>query len=220
MYPALYFYSRKYERYKTLNKLRRVLSLLSSASTGIFYRYHYHSPIDWTKPYIICPNHSSNLDISAAAILARGKFAFIGKDELLSNPLTGLFFRTIDIPFNRDSNVSAYRAFKKGEEYLKKGISLIVFPEGKITEEYPPVIHEFKNGPFRMAIAQQVPIIPVSIKNLWKIMWDDGKKYGSRPGICNICVHQPIETIGMNPDQADELKERVFNIISKEINEN
>ncbi|HXH99511.1 MAG TPA: lysophospholipid acyltransferase family protein [Sphingobacteriaceae bacterium] len=216
MYPAFYFYSRKQERYKTLNKWRSALSFLTSASVGILYRYHYQTKIDWSKPYILCPNHSSNLDISALTILAKGEFAFIGKDELLSNPLTGLFFRTIDISFNRDSKIGAYRAFKKGEEYLKNGMSLIIFPEGKISTDYPPVLHEFKNGPFRLAIEQQIPIIPVSIKKLWEIMWDDGKKHGSQPGICHICVHRPIETTGMVVAQADELRDKVFGIINQE----
>lgn len=219
LYPALYFYSRKPARYKRLNKIRSILSFVSSASAGIFYRYRYQSKIDWSKPFIICPNHSSNLDISAITMLPKGHFAFIGKHELLSNPLVGLFYRTIDIPINRDSKISAYKAFKKGEDYLKKGVSLIMFPEGKIPDDYPPVMNEFKNGPFRLAIEQQVPILPVSIKGLWRIMWDDGKKYGSRPGICNICVHEPVETTGMNVQQADELREKVFRIINKGIHE-
>lgn len=142
----------------------------------------------------------------------------MGKEELLSNPVIGIFFRTVDIPVNRESKISAYKAFKKAEEYLKKGTSVIIFPEGKIPEEYPPVMHDFKNGPFRLAIEQQVPVIPVSIKSVWKIMWDDGKRYGSRPGICNICVHEPVETIGMTIGQTDELRDRVFKIINKEIN--
>ena len=153
-------------------------------------------------------------------IFAKGYFAFMGKDELLSNPLTGIFFRTVDIPFNRDSKISAYKAFKKAEGYLRAGRSLIIFPEGKIGDDYPPVLHDFKNGPFRLAIEQQVPVIPVSIINAWEIMWDDGKKYGSRPGICNICIHQPVETVGMDILGADALKDRVYNIISKRINEN
>ncbi|WP_430996812.1 lysophospholipid acyltransferase family protein, partial [Klebsiella pneumoniae] len=124
----------------------------------------------------------------------------MGKDELLDNPLLRIFFETIDIPLNRDSKISAFKAFKKGEEYLKQGISLVIFPEGKIGEDYPPVLHEFKNGPFRLAIERQIPIIPVSMVNNWKKMWDDGSKYGTRPGICDICIHSPVLTEGLSLD--------------------
>ena len=184
---------------------------------GFIYRYRIDAPIDWSKTYIICSNHTSNLDISIITTVVKANFAFLGKDELLENPLLKLFFKTIDIPLNRESNISAFRAFKKGEEYLKQGMSLVIFPEGKIGEEYPPVLHEFKNGPFRLAIEQQIPIIPVSLVEIWEKMWDDGSKYGTRPGICDICIHQPVETTGMTLDDADELKEKIYNIIHSQL---
>ena len=141
----------------------------------------------------------------------------MGKHELLQNRVLKLFFETIDIPLNRDSRMSAFRAFKRGEEYLKNDISLIIFPEGKIGDEYPPVLGEFKNGPFRLAIEQQIPIIPISMLNIWKKMWDDGSKYGTRPGICDICIHQPVETIGLTLGDTEDLKNKIYKIIHSDL---
>lgn len=217
LYPFLYYYSRNSGRFKKLNHVRRFFAAVSSKLGGFLFRYRIETPIDWSKTYIICSNHTSNLDIPAITIAIKGNFAFIGKDELLDNPVLGLFFKTIDIPLNRESKISAFKAFKKGEEYLKRGMSLMIFPEGKIGEEYPPVLHEFKNGPFRLAIEQQIPIIPVSMVNLWEKMWDDGLKYGTRPGICDICIHKPVETAGLSPGDADALKEKVYNIIQSKL---
>lgn len=138
----------------------------------------------------------------------------MGKEELLKNYVTGIYFRSVDIPVNRESKISAFRAFKKAEESLKEGKTVVIFPEGMISNDYPPVLQEFKNGPFRLAIEQGVSILPVTIENNWNLMWDDGMKYGSSPGICDICVHAPIETLGMTSDDADELKSRVHQIIS------
>lgn len=137
----------------------------------------------------------------------------MGKDELLDNYVLKLFFETIDIALNRDSKISAFKAFKKGEAYLKQGMSLVIFPEGKIGDEYPPVLHEFKNGPFRLAIEQQIPIIAISMVNNWKKMWDDGSKYGTSPGICDICIHPPIETEGLLLTDAENLKNKVYTLI-------
>lgn len=197
--------------------MRRFYSYISSILAGFVYRYRVEGAVDWSKTYIICANHTSNLDIPVVTLAVKANFAFMGKDELLENPLLKLFFQTIDIPLNRDSKISAFRAFKRGEEYLKQGISLVIFPEGKIGDEYPPVMHEFKNGPFRLAVEQQIPIIPVSIINVWKKMWDDGSKYGTRPGICDICIHQPIDTKGLTLDDAEELKEKVYKIIQSQL---
>lgn len=209
-FPFFYYYSRKPERFPTLNKYRKGFGFLSSALAGFFYRYRVQQPIVWDRPYIVCANHTSNLDISAITLFMQGNFAFLGKEELVRNPVLGIFFKTIDIPVNRESKIASFRAFKKADEYLQAGMSLIIFPEGKIGNEYPPILHEFKNGPFRLAIERQIPIIPVSIDHLWKLMWDDGFKYGSRPGIGQLWVHEPIETTGMTIDDADLLKDQVY----------
>ncbi|MVN21468.1 lysophospholipid acyltransferase family protein [Mucilaginibacter arboris] len=218
-YPFFYYFSRKESRYPTLNKLRRLWAKLSSGISGIFYSFEYEVPVDWKKTYIICPNHTSNLDVSWVTILTKNNFSFMGKEELLQNPTTRLFFKTIDIPVKRDSNMAAFRAFKRVSKYLKNGITMIIFPEGKIADIYPPQLQEFKNGPFRLAIEQQTAIIPVTSFNTWKILWDDGLKYGSRTGICNIYIHKPIETVGLKLTDADALRDKVFRIINQKLKE-
>jgi 1-acyl-sn-glycerol-3-phosphate acyltransferase len=219
MLPLLYLFSRKQTSYKYMNKLRRAWGFLSSACVGIFYRFTYEVPFDRTKPYIICPNHTSNLDISAMSALVKSDCSFMGKEELLEGIVTGLFFRTVDIPVNRESKMSSYRAFKKAMGKLAEGITIIIFPEGGIAEGYPPKLQEFKNGPFRLAIESGMPIVPVTMPDTWKVLWDTGTKHGSRPGICNIFVHKPIETAGMSVDEADVLKDRVYDIIKLKLDE-
>lgn len=139
----------------------------------------------------------------------------MGKEELTKGIVTKLFFRTVDIPVNRDSKMSSFRAFKKAMEKLENGITLIIFPEGKISDDHPPTLHPFKNGPFRLAIEGKVPVVPVTIINTWRILWDNGIKYGSHPGICNIYVHQPIETASLTIDDADNLRDEVYGIIEQ-----
>ena len=213
LYPILYYFSHKPANYKHMNKVRRVWAFLSSAFAGIFYRFTYEAPLDRAKTYIICPNHTSNLDISAMCLLVKGDCSFMGKEELMEGIVTSLFFRTVDIPVNRDSKMSSFRAFKMAMEKLAGGVTMIVFPEGKIADDYPPVLHEFKNGPFRLAIESKVPIVPVTGLNTWKILWDNGLKQGSRPGICDIFIHKPIETSHLTIADADSLRDKVFCII-------
>src|SRR5690606_37146351 len=136
--------------------------------------------------------HTSNLDITALVVACEGKFSFIGKQELLNNPVTGLFFRTIDLPLNRGSKISAFRVFKKAETLLKKSRSIAIFPEGTIHAIYPPILGSFKNGPFRMAVDAQVPILPLIIHDAWKCCWDDGKAYGMRPGTIRVEILEPV----------------------------
>lgn len=143
----------------------------------------------------------------------------MGKAELKDEFVTGIFFKTVDIPVNRESKISSFRAFKQAAERLEDGTTVIIFPEGKIPDDYPPQLHEFKNGPFRLAIELKIPIIPVTITDTWKVMWDTGLKYGSKPGICNIFVHKPVETAHLDIDNADALRDQVHNIIEQKFNE-
>ena len=185
--------------------------------SGILYQLEFEVDFDRKKTCVLCPNHTSNLDVSWATLIPKSNFAFMGKEELLQNPTTRLFFKTIDITVKRDSNISAFKAFKRASDHLKNDITMVVFPEGKIAEIYPPQLQDFKIGPFRLAIEQQVPVVPVTSFNTWKMLWDDGLKYGSQPGICKIYVHKPIETVGLKLADADALRDQVYAVISQKL---
>src|SRR5690554_691 len=116
VWPFLYFLGKNSSKnFSALVSLRRMIALLSSGAAGIIYEVKVDQPIDWSRNYIICANHTSNLDITALMKVCESDFSFMGKDELLNNPVTGFFFRTIDIPVNRSSKISGYKAFKRAE---------------------------------------------------------------------------------------------------------
>jgi 1-acyl-sn-glycerol-3-phosphate acyltransferase len=213
LWPFFYYFSQKPKRFKSMNSLRRVWAITSSAFAGIFYKFRFEEPIDWSKTYIICPNHTSNLDASAMCVLLHSNCGFMGKQELEEGLVTRLFFRSVDIAVNRDSKMSAFRAFKKAAEKLKSGITLVIFPEGTISDQYPPELGVFKNGPFRLAIELKIPIIPVTSSNIWEILWDTGTQYGSKPGVCEFFVHKPIDTSHLTVNDADDLRDEVYGIM-------
>lgn len=217
LYPLYYFSSRDPKYYGILNWGRKINSFLSSLFSGVFYRYTFQQQLSANQTYIFCANHSSNLDIMVFCILGHGRYHFMGKDELLKNPILKIFFESIDITVNRDSKISSFKAFKKAGENLENGMSLVIFPEGKIDDHFPPKLCEFKNGPFRLAIDKNIPLVPVSIIDLWKLNWDNGAKYGSRPGICDIYIHKPIDTTHLTDEDADTLKEEVYQIINSKL---
>ncbi|SFG79133.1 lysophospholipid acyltransferase family protein [Pedobacter insulae] len=218
LFSPLYFIFTKHPKYyTTLNKLRALNAFLCTAIAGVFFKFDFQKELDSSQTYIYCANHTSNLDIVLFCLLAKGRFHFMGKEELIKNPVLGMFFRTIDIAVSRESKISAFRAFKRAGENLEKGMSLIIFPEGKIDDQYPPVLHEFKNGPFRLAIEKSIPIVPVSSINVWKLMWDDGFKHGTRPGIGNIYIHEPISTRTLGVESAEDLRKEVFNKINSKL---
>lgn len=218
-YPFLAYWSRSPQRhFIQIARARKFIGWWSSALVGFFYRFEQEEAIDWSKPYIICPNHTSYLDITALTLMCPPNFSFMGKIELLDNPVTGLFFRTIDIPVDRNSKVSSFKAFRQAKERLAEGRSVVIFPEGLIGEEYPPRLYEFKNGPFRLAIEMGIPVIPVVIHDAWKLYWDEAKQFGSRPGITRISVLKPVLTDALEINDANTLRDRVHATMQKHWN--
>ena len=216
-WPFFYYCSLKPARFKRLNSLRRTWAFLSSVFVGFFYRFTFEEPVDWSKTYIVCPNHTSNLDITAMCLLVKSDYSFMGKQELEDELVTALFFRTVDIPVNRDSKMSSFRAFKKAAEKLQEGTTLIIFPEGGIADQYPPALQAFKNGPFRLAIELKIPILPVTSSNAWQLFWDNGTKYGSKPGLCEFFVHKPIDTTHLSIHDADALRDEVYELMKQKL---
>lgn len=212
-YPILIFLTRNPQRY--FNQIvfcRKWISLISAYLVGIRFHIEYEDKdqIDWQKPYVICPNHTSILDITALTSLCPQPFSFMGKIELLNNPVTKIFFESIDIAVDRKSKISSFKAYKKADETLKSGKSIVIFPEGKIDDEFPPRLHEFKSGSFRLAIDNKIQILPVVILDAWKILWDDGMQFGSRPGVVHIKILKPIDPKRINHVESDDLQDYVY----------
>jgi 1-acyl-sn-glycerol-3-phosphate acyltransferase len=123
----------------------------------------------------------------------------------------------MNILVNRKSAQDAHRAFVRAGAELQKGHSVVLFPEGTISREVPR-LRPFKNGAFRLAIEQQVPLVPITFFNHYRLLRDAPYLQGiCRPGLARIHVHTPIETAGMGPDQMESLKERVRGILTESL---
>lgn len=217
VYPLLWYYAKDKGKYfSQLVKFRRWIGLKSASLAGIRFEVDKETKIDWSQNYVICANHTSSLDITALMAVCDIDFSFMGKAELLENKVTSLFFKTIDIPVNRSSKISSFRAFKKAQVLLESGKSVALFPEGGIGSAFPPQLGEFKIGAFKLAMDSNVPILPVIIHDAWKLCWDDGVYYGTSPGKCQITVLTPIEPKSFLT--TEELRDEVYTIFKNKWN--
>ena len=184
---------------------------------GIQYETKLESSIPFNQPYIICPNHKSYLDIVLMYLIIPHDFAFIGKSELLKWPVVRIFFkRGVDIPVYRDSIAKAAKCLAQASEVLKKGRSVVIFPEGGWDET--PGMRRFKNGAFQLAIDNNVRILPVTFKNNYSLFTDHTDFSGNaKPGLAKIVMHKPIETKSLTRKELVSLREETFNTIKNEL---
>ncbi len=144
-----------------------------------------------SDPVILCPNHSSYFDIPLLYHVLPATVAFMGKSELGRLPVFGYCFRQVHISVNRKSPKGKAKSLEKAREMLKKGRSVVIFPEGTIEASIQPGLLPFKDGAFKLAIEEQVPIIPVVMPYNWIFMPDDGRFLPRRAAL-EIKLLEPI----------------------------
>ena len=62
---------------------------------------------------------------------------------------------------DRSNNRSSYDAYKHASDRIADGVGIAIYPEGGIPSSETK-LHRFKSGAFRMAIEQNVDLIPVT----------------------------------------------------------
>ena len=174
------------------------------------------------EAYIIIANHSSYLDIFLMySIMPKQPFIFFVKSEILSYPLIKTYFKRLNIPIYRSNSIRAAKALILGAKEVKKGWSLVIFPEGEIPDKDNPKMSEFKEGAFQLAKNLKVPIVPMTFSNNYKLFSDPTNILGpARPGVSHVHIHPFITKEEIISLSKIELKQKCFNIINGPLLEN
>jgi 1-acyl-sn-glycerol-3-phosphate acyltransferase len=204
-------------RYRFAHLVRKFWGKMLLMGGFMRVKMEYEVPLDRTRSYMIVPNHTSQLDIVTLTVKLPLFFNFMAKAELERIPVFGIWFRTIDIAVDRKDARKGALAYRKALNWIDQGNSMVIFPEGTISNQVPKLI-KFKDGPFKMAIEKQIPLLPVTIIGNWELLPDQGVFEG-RPGFASQYIHKPIETKGLTMDDIEKLKEQVFTVISNKLQE-
>ncbi|TXI83389.1 MAG: 1-acyl-sn-glycerol-3-phosphate acyltransferase [Crocinitomicaceae bacterium] len=170
-------------------------------------------------PYIIIANHSSYLDIFFMySILPKHPFLFLGKGEILNYPILKTYFKGLNIPVHRKDRAKAAQSFHQAKKAVRQGWSIVIFPEGGIPDDDNPKMIPFKGGAFRLAKALEIPIVPITFTNHYKLFSDPEMLLGpARPGISRVYIHPAIEADKIAALGLTELMDECFTIINRPI---
>jgi len=159
------------------------------------------------RPVVYAANHSSMFDIWALAATLPGSVRMVAKQELARIPLLGRAMVTAGhLTIDRAHPARALEAYRRAAEIIRGGTSALLFPEG--TRSRTGELLPFKNAPFGLAIAAQVPVVPVYVGHTFEIMPKGG--FLLRPRPIRIVVGDPISTTGMTVERRQELRDRVY----------
>ena len=117
--------------------------------------------IDPQKTYVMVANHQSLADI-VIIYQTHAYFKWVAKRELLKTPfIGGLLWANDHVLLSRGDFGSIKDVYLRAGEWLKKGVSMLFFPEG--TRSGTDGMGEFQNGAFKLAIKEGKPVIPIYI---------------------------------------------------------
>jgi 1-acyl-sn-glycerol-3-phosphate acyltransferase len=159
-----------------------------------------------SQPVMYASNHSSMFDIWALFATLPDSVRFVAKRELFKIPLLGRAMRAAGhIPIDRVARKRAFEAYDEAARTIKRGVTPVVFPEG--TRSRTGELLPFKNAPFGLAIAAQVPIIPIYVHHTFEILPKGAWRLRSQP--IRLLIGKPIATTGLGPEDRERLRDDV-----------
>jgi len=173
--------------------------------------------IDPSRQYVFVANHLSNFDIPVMLLTAPVPIRFLAKKELYQIPVLAQAMTRIGIiKTDRQSQSAAHAEINEGVAAAKRrGHSLIIFPEGTRSDDGK--LAPFKKGAFRIAITNQLPVVPVTIHGTWQA-WPPGSRL-IYPSLARAVVHQPIPTRDLTVLDINALKNRVRDAVASALPE-
>lgn len=113
-------------------------------------------------------NHQGMFDIPLVLGFVPKPSGFIAKQELFKIPVLSWWMREIPCVFiDRASARKAMESFIKTAEVIKSGHPMVIFPEG--TRSQSDEMGPFHLGSFKLPAMAGATIVPLAIKNSWKV---------------------------------------------------
>ena len=163
------------------------------------------------EPVLYVGNHQGNMDIPLLYSTAPQTMAFVAKKEMEKIPLLGYWMKERGCVFiDRENARRSLKAINEAIQNLKLGHSMAVFPEG--TRSKSSQVGDFKAGSLRIAIKSGVKVIPVSIKDSYKLIEKKGK---NTPAKVSVHYSEPIDS--KNYKDTNELAAEVLTQIKKHL---
>jgi 1-acyl-sn-glycerol-3-phosphate acyltransferase len=163
--------------------------------------------LDPSRQYVFMSNHRSAADIVAiGCALWDYQLRFVAKKELQRVPLFGWGLWALkNIIIDRSNHVQAVRSYAVAGQRIRRGISVVVFPEGTrgIGDELLP----FKKGGFVLAIETGTPVAPIAVVGTAAVMPKNSLRVES--GDVEVRIGEPIDAASIPLKEKDRLLDGV-----------
>ncbi len=215
IFPILLIVTASDSLYPTFFKIARFWAKTILFLMGFKAKYTFKESIAPHKSYMLIANHTSMIDIMLMLALAKNPFVFVGKKELARIPVFGFFYKRTCILVDRSSPKSRKEVYYKAQKRLGDGVSICIFPEGKVPDDERVVLDVFQNGAFGLAIEHQIPIVPISFYDCKKRF--SYTFFSGGPGILRATIHPFVETKSLKLSDRDKLKKEMHQFLYNDL---
>lgn len=160
---------------------------------------------------VVVANHLSQVDILALYGWLNLDLKWVIKKEIRKLPGVGIGCEKAGHIFvDRQNPTAARQAVNEALGRLREGIGILFFAEG--TRSRDGRLLPFKKGAFRIAAAQQLPVLPVSLVGTGEVL--PARTLRLFPGRVRVVIHPMIEPGADDPDAIKDLMNRTRNTIA------
>jgi acyl carrier protein len=169
------------------------------------------------KPSVLAVNHTSYLDaLVLLSILEYRGYAFVAKREFQDNlPMRALLSGFGTQFIERFDIVKSAEHASELAEAAKRGLSLIVFPEGTLKRNTG--LMDFRTGAFQAAAQAGIPVVPVALRGIRSVL-RDGTWYLRRAAV-TVTFGAPVAAEGGDWAASVKLRDAVRGEILKSCGE-
>ena len=158
------------------------------------------------EPYLYMFNHVSLFDQFMVGAYIGHYVTVVGALEQFRWPIWGTVGRNYGaIPIVRKQIKKALNALDTAEEVIKKGVSIMIAPEG--TRTITGEINDFKKGPFHLAYNTEVTIVPIGLIGAFEAK--NKSDWRLKPGIIIARFGEPILSKNYSGLAVEEIRDLV-----------
>jgi len=173
---------------------------------GISVRLLHGERLRQAKSVIVAANHESFVDILVLLARVPLQVRFLAKRGVFGVPILGWSIRAAGfIPVDRGDRARGAATVEAALERLKKGRSLVVFPEE--TRTRTGELSGFKKGSALLAIHSGLPLLPVGIAGTRRVL--PGGSWILRPGPAVVAVGDRIDVAGRSSKERGDVTEQL-----------